>query len=68
MFGPSGIAEMRRVKAIFDPSGLLNPGNLFSRQPACPPFRWRPLAKVAGQTVLRRGHTLQSVSVAFMPK
>jgi len=30
MFGPEGIAAMRRVKAIFDPEGILNRGNLFT--------------------------------------
>jgi D-lactate dehydrogenase (cytochrome) len=34
MFGPAGIADMRRVKRIFDPDGLLNPGNLFDAKPA----------------------------------
>lgn len=29
MYGPSAIAEMRALKAVFDPSGILNPGNLF---------------------------------------
>ncbi len=29
MYGPSGIAEMRAIRAQFDPAGLLNPGNLF---------------------------------------
>lgn len=29
MFGESGIREMRRLKRIFDPEELLNPGNLF---------------------------------------
>lgn len=29
MFGPDGIEEMRAVKRIFDPQGLLNPGNCF---------------------------------------
>ena len=30
MFGPGGIQQMRALKALFDPAGLLNPGNLFS--------------------------------------
>jgi len=30
MFGPDGIAAMRVVKNIFDPQGILNPGNLFN--------------------------------------
>jgi D-lactate dehydrogenase (cytochrome) len=29
MFGEEAIAEMRALKACFDPAGLLNPGNLF---------------------------------------
>ncbi len=29
MYGAAGIAGMRRLKAIFDPNGLLNPGRLF---------------------------------------
>lgn len=29
MYGESGIAEMRELKARFDPDGMLNPGNLF---------------------------------------
>jgi len=29
MFGDDGIAEMRRIRKLFDPTGLLNPGNLF---------------------------------------
>jgi D-lactate dehydrogenase (cytochrome) len=29
MYGDEGIAEMRALKAQFDPDGLLNPGNLF---------------------------------------
>jgi len=29
MIGDRGIDEMRRIKGIFDPKGLLNPGNLF---------------------------------------
>ena len=37
MYGDTGIAEMRAVKACFDPDGLLNRGNLFCRIP--PPFR-----------------------------
>ena len=40
MFGPDGIAAMRQVKAIFDPEGLLNPGNLFF------PFVKHPPAQV----------------------
>jgi D-lactate dehydrogenase (cytochrome) len=31
MFGDSGIAQMRELKALFDPDGVLNPGNLFAR-------------------------------------
>jgi len=30
MFGDDGIQKMRRLKALFDPSGILNPGNLIS--------------------------------------
>lgn len=30
MFGLEGIAAMRELKKIFDPEGVLNPGNLFS--------------------------------------
>ena len=30
MFGPEGIAAMREVKKMFDPEGVLSPGNLFS--------------------------------------
>jgi len=30
MCGDSGIAQMRELKARFDPDGLLNPGNLFA--------------------------------------
>jgi D-lactate dehydrogenase (cytochrome) len=30
MYTPECIAQMRRVKAIFDPSMMLNPGDLFS--------------------------------------
>lgn len=29
MYGDSGIAAMRAVKRVFDPAGLLNPGNMF---------------------------------------
>ena len=29
MYGPEGIAQMRRLKEVFDPEGRLNPGNLF---------------------------------------
>jgi len=29
MYGAQGIAEMRALKRIFDPAGILNPGNLF---------------------------------------
>ena len=29
MYGPAGIEEMRAVKRSLDPSGILNPGNLF---------------------------------------
>lgn len=29
MYGPDCIAEMRVLKSFFDPSGVLNPGNLF---------------------------------------
>jgi D-lactate dehydrogenase (cytochrome) len=29
MYGDEGIAEMRALKAAFDPGGMLNPGNLF---------------------------------------
>jgi len=31
MYGDTGIAEMRELKALFDPEGLLNAGNLFDR-------------------------------------
>jgi len=31
MYGETGIAEMRALKALFDPEGVLNPGNLFDR-------------------------------------
>jgi D-lactate dehydrogenase (cytochrome) len=30
MYGEKGIAEMRELKSIFDPAGILNPGNLFA--------------------------------------
>jgi D-lactate dehydrogenase (cytochrome) len=30
MYGDSGIAQMREVRARFDPDGLLNPGNMFT--------------------------------------
>ncbi len=33
-FGPEGIAAMRAVKRLFDPAGLLNPGNLFVKEQA----------------------------------
>ena len=29
MFGAEGVAQMRAVKQLFDPAGLLNRGNLF---------------------------------------
>ena len=29
MYGDEGIREMRKLKQLFDPCGLLNPGNLF---------------------------------------
>jgi len=29
MYGKSGIEEMRRLKALFDPNGLINSGNMF---------------------------------------
>ena len=29
MFGEAGIEEMRRVKRVFDPESLINPGNMF---------------------------------------
>ena len=32
MFGADGIAAMRRIKAYFDPGGILNPGNLFTME------------------------------------
>ena len=31
MFGDEGIQRMRQVKELFDPAGLLNRGNLFTR-------------------------------------
>ena len=31
MYGDGGIAQMRELKALFDPDGLLSPGNLFPR-------------------------------------
>jgi len=30
MYGDSGIAQMRGLRALFDPDGVLNPGNLFA--------------------------------------
>ena len=30
MFGPKSIEEMRAVKRVLDPQGLLAPGNIFS--------------------------------------
>jgi D-lactate dehydrogenase (cytochrome) len=33
MYGPEGIADMRRIKKSLDPQGLLNPGNLFPPAP-----------------------------------
>lgn len=30
MYGPEGIRQMKAVKDIFDPRGVLNPGNLFA--------------------------------------
>jgi FAD/FMN-containing dehydrogenase len=33
MAGPEGIAAMRAVKKLFDPAGILNPGNLFAASP-----------------------------------
>lgn len=29
MYGEEGIAEMKRIKRLFDPQGMLSPGNLF---------------------------------------
>lgn len=29
MYGEEGMADMRRLKRVFDPRGILNPGNLF---------------------------------------
>lgn len=29
MYGEDGVDEMRKLKALFDPQGVLNPGNLF---------------------------------------
>jgi D-lactate dehydrogenase (cytochrome) len=29
MYGTQGVAEMRALRAIFDPDTMLNPGNLF---------------------------------------
>ena len=31
MFDDKGIQQMQQMKELFDPAGLLNPGNLFSR-------------------------------------
>ena len=33
MFGAKGIEAMRTVKRVFDPSGRINPGNMFSMDP-----------------------------------
>ena len=33
MFGADGIAAMRDIKKLFDPEGILNPGNLFAAEP-----------------------------------
>ena len=30
MYGQKGVEEMRRLRRLFDPKGLLNPGNLTS--------------------------------------
>jgi len=32
MYGSEGIAAMRKVKALFDPAGIQNPGNLFAEE------------------------------------
>jgi len=29
MYGPDGVEEMKRIKRLFDPEGMINPGNLF---------------------------------------
>jgi D-lactate dehydrogenase (cytochrome) len=36
MYGDHGIDEMRALKALFDPEGILNPGNLFESARAGP--------------------------------
>jgi D-lactate dehydrogenase (cytochrome) len=36
MFGADGIAGLRGIQTLFDPEGILNPGNLFAVEPAIP--------------------------------
>ena len=40
---PVKIELMRRIKASFDPNGILNPGKIF--WPPCPPARSPPTAR-----------------------
>jgi FAD/FMN-containing dehydrogenase/Fe-S oxidoreductase len=47
MFGPRLYGAFRRVKQLFDPAGLLNPGKIVDAPPMDQQLRARPLAPIA---------------------
>jgi D-lactate dehydrogenase len=46
-WGEEGWAVMRRVKALFDPSGLLNPGVILNDDPGCHLRDLKPLPRIS---------------------